>query len=281
MQGVEPDHNAPEGAFCAEHPERPAAFTCPRCGNYACLFCWHAAATRCDTCLKRDPAAAAPALPWETREGAPWQRFFATLASAFRPVRTAPAFARRDVRPALLFFVLSSVPLAALAGVIPNTKTLMFGSAFNVVVQGHPSQFTIALDVITAMLVQLLAFGVQFLALALPFVSLIRAYAPIERQPAALRVLFYRSWLAPCASLALYLGAWMLPSGERPDEPTQLILILSILQFVLNVLLLVSMRATARLACGIPAVMSFVVVAIPLVVCAFVQGFVARWLPAA
>jgi hypothetical protein len=276
MTGTDPDHSAPEGAFCAEHPERPAVFTCPRCGNYACLFCWHAVSERCDPCLKRDPVAAAPALPWETRDGSFFGRLIGTLASAFRPVQSAPAFARPDVRPALAFFLLTAIPLAALAGVIPNTKTLMFGSAFDVSVLGHPSRGAIAIDVVTAMVMQLLSFGLDFVALAVPFTSLIGAYAPAERRPAALRVLFYRSWLVPGAMLLFFLGLWMLPGGAKPQEPTQLLPMLGIGQFLLNVLFLISMRATARLACGISAVLSFVVTAIPLVVCGIAQVFVSR-----
>jgi hypothetical protein len=89
-------------------------------------------------------------------------------------------------------------------------------------------------------------------------------------------VLLYRSWLAPCATLLFFLGLWMLPGGASPNEPTQLLSVLIVLQFVMNALLLISMRATARLACGIGALLSFVVVAVPLVVCAIAQVFVAR-----
>jgi hypothetical protein len=226
--------------------------------------------------LKRDPAAAAPPLPWETREGSLVGRFFGTLGSARHPIVSAPAFARPSVRPALAFFVLSAVPLAALAGVIPNTKTLMFGSAFKVTVMGHPTQSDIAWDVVVAMLMQLASFGVDFVALALPFTSLVRAYAPEAQRPAALRVLLYRSWLAPFATLLFFLGIWMLPGGAQSDEPTRLLTGLVLAQFFLNALLLVSMRATARLACGISALLSIVVVAVPLLVCAMTQVFVAR-----
>jgi hypothetical protein len=272
----ESEHTAPEGAVCAEHQDRPASFTCPRCGNYACMFCWHSVSQRCDACLKRDPAAAAPPLPWETLEGSPLTRFVRTLGSAFRPVQSAPAFARPALRPAIVFFVLSAVPLAALAGVIPNTKTLMFGSALAVTLQGQPTEVQIVLDVAIAMLLQLASFGLEFVALALPFTSLVRAYTPEAQRPAAWRVLMYRSWLAPCASLLFFLGLWILPGGSKPNEPTQLLSALILLQFVLNALLLVSMRATARLACGIGALLSFVVVAVPLVVCTIAQVFVAR-----
>ena len=276
MQEHEAPHSAPPGSVCAEHPERPATFTCPRCGNYACLFCWHAIAERCDTCLKRDPAAAAPALPWETQQGTGVSRFLRTLSSAFQPVQTAPAFARPGLRPALLFFALSALPMAALAGVIPRTKTLMFGSAFKIIVQGHPSSTAIALDVAYAMAVQLLSFGIDFAALALPYTSLLRAYAAPDRSDAGLRVLFYRSWLAPFATLCLYLLAWMLPSEPSPEEPARIYQLLLVGQLMLNILLLSAMRATARLACGIGALLSFVVVAIPLVVWTFAQLFAER-----
>jgi hypothetical protein len=276
MQDPRYQHSAPPGAACAEHPERPATFTCPRCGNYACLFCWHPIAERCDTCLKRDPAAAAPALPWETQQGSGLQRFVRTLGSAFQPIHTAPAFARPGLRRPMTFFLLSALPLAALAGVIPNTKTLMFGSAFSVIVQGHPSTGSIALDVLTAMLLQVLWFGLDFAAIALPYTSLVRAYAAPDRRGAAVRVLLYRSWLAPFAALSYYLGLWMLPGGDKPQEPTALLPLLLIGQFMLHMLILSSMRASARLACGIGALLSFVVVAVPLTVFVFVQLFVSR-----
>jgi len=278
MQDPRYQHGAPPGAPCAEHPERPAAFTCPRCGNHACLFCWHPIAERCDTCLRRDPAAAAPALPWETPYGSAWLRFVRTLWSAFQPVHTAPAFARPGLRRAVLFFLLSALPMAALAGVIPHTKTLMFGSAFQVVVQGHPSTATIGLDVLRAMLLQLLVFGVDFVAFALPYTSLVRAYAPPARAGAALRVLLYRSWLAPFAALFFYVGVWMLPGAGKPEEPPPLLPVLLIGQFILHMLLLSSMRASARLASGIGALLSFVVVAIPLTIFVFVQLFAAKLL---
>lgn len=276
MRDTRYQHSAPPGAACAEHPERPATFTCPRCGNYACLFCWHPVAERCDTCLKRDPAAASPALPWETLQGSGLQRFVRTLGSAFQPVHTAPAFARPGLRRPLSFFLLSALPLAALAGVIPNTKTLMFGTACSVVVQGHPSPGGIVLDVLTAMLIQVLLFTLDFAAIALPYTSLVRAYAAPDRRTAAVRVLLYRSWLAPFAALAYYLGVWILPGGDKPQEPTVLLPFLVLGQFILHMLILSAMRASARLASGIGAFLSFVVVAIPLTVFVFVQLFIAR-----
>ena len=276
MQEREPDHSAPEGAVCAEHAGRPAAFTCPRCGNYACIFCWHALSERCDACLKRDPAAAAPPIAWESHAGNVASRYLATLGSAFRPTRSAPAFARIEVSPALTFFLLSALPMAALAGVIPHTKTLMFGSSFAITIQGHPSDAEIALDVVRAMGIQLAIFAAEFAALALPFTSLVRAYAEEAKRPAALRTLLYRGWLLPGASLLFFLGLWMLPPGPAPEMASPLISFVLMAQLTLNALLLLSMRASARLACGIAPLLSYTVVVVPLIIWMIVQWLIQR-----
>jgi hypothetical protein len=274
MQEREPDHSAPEGAVCAEHNGRPAAFTCPRCGNYACIFCWHALSSRCDACLKRDPAAAAPPIPWEARPRALVPRYFATLASAFRPVRSAPAFARREIGPALRFFLLSALPMAALAGVIPYTRTLMFGSSLAITIQGKPSSGEITTDVVRAMLIQLGLFALDFGALALPFTSLVRAYAEEAKRPAALRALLYRSWLLPGATLLFYVALWVLPAGPTPETASPLLPFVMMVQLTFNALLLLSMRATARFACGIGPLLSYTVTAVPLIVWIMIQWFV-------
>lgn len=272
MQEPQSHHRAPPGAACAEHPERPAAFTCPRCGSYACIFCWHPVAERCDTCLKRDPAAAAPALPWESQQGTPVERFFRTLGTGFRPLQTAPAFARPGARRALSFFLLSAVPLAALSGIIPHTKTLMFGN-FTVVVQGQPSDFEIALDVLRAMGVQLLSFSVELAALALPFVSLTRAYAATERQAAATRVLLYRCWLSPFATLIINVAYWLLPATGGEEGFPRFFEPFAIAHMMLHLLLLSSLRATVRLACGVGPLLSYVIVIVSVIVWALVQMF--------
>jgi hypothetical protein len=281
MEEREPDHGAPEGAVCAEHQGRPAAFTCPRCGNYACIFCWHALSSRCDACLKRDPAAAAPPLAWEAHAGSAIGRYFGTLASAFRPVRSAPAFARTEVRPAVTFFLLTALPMAALAGVIPYTKTLMFGSSLAVTIQGRPSSAEIATDVARAMLIQLGLSGLDFAALALPFTSLVRAYAEESKRPAALRVLLYRSWLLPGATLLFFTALWLLPAGPTPETASPLLPLVLTIQLTFNALLLLSMRATARFACGITPLLSYTVTAVPLVIWMIVQWFIQLMQPGA
>jgi hypothetical protein len=275
MQDREPDYSAPDGAVCAEHAERPAAFTCPRCGNYACLFCWHPLSQRCDACLKRDPAAAAPPIGWEVPSASIVQRYVSTLGGAFRPVRSAPAFAQQEIRPALRFFLLSALPFAALAGVIPHTKTMMFGGSLSITLQGKPTPAEIALDVVTAMAIQLGLFTIELAALALPYTSLIRAYADEPRRAAAWRVLLYRSWLVPSATLLLYLGLWILPVADE-KTPTPLLPVLLTVQLVFYALLLVSMRATARLACGIGPMLSFTVTVVPFVIWMFVQLFLSK-----
>jgi hypothetical protein len=272
MQEPQSSHRAPPGAACAEHSERPAAFTCPRCGNYACIFCWHPIAERCDTCLKRDPAAAAPALPWETQQGSALSRFFRTLGGSFRPLQTAPAFARPGGKRAIRFFLLSALPLAALAGIIPRTKTLLFGN-FTVVVQGHPSSGEIALDILAAMGMQLGASVVEFASVALPYVSLTRAYAPAERHGAAMRVLLYRVWLSPFATQIINVAAWLLPTNGGSEVYQHYVMPFALANMLLHLLLLSSLRATVRLACGVGPLLSYVIVIVTVIVWALVQQF--------
>lgn len=259
------DSSAPSGAHCAEHPQRPAHFTCPRCGSYACLACWHPSVERCQQCLKRDPTEAAPAIPWE-RTGLPWlARYFATLATALRPIRSAPAFARDDLGAALRFMLLSALPLALLAGVIPHTRTLLFEGNFSVRVLGQPSQLEIAVDVARAMGVQLTLSAVEIGCLTLPFVSLVRAYAPARRR-AAVRVMLYRMWLLPAALAAFYFAIWVMPTppttatGQAP--PAGWVIVFG-LRTIVPVLLFVAMGSTARLACGLGPWLAMVVVIVP------------------
>jgi hypothetical protein len=229
-------------------------------------------AERCDTCLQRDPAAAAPALPWETQQGSALSRFFRTLAGSFRPLLTAPAFARPGGVRALRFFLLSAVPLAALSGIIPHTKTLLFGNSA-IILQGHPTTLGIALDVLRAMGIQLGAFTVEFVAVALPYVSLTRAYSPAERHAAAMRVLLYRSWLSPFATLFVNVASWVLPSSGGSDGFPRFFEPFAIAHMLLHLLLLSSLRATVRLACGIGPLLSYVIVIVSVIVWALVQLF--------
>ncbi len=276
MSPSEPEHRAPEGAYCAQHPQRAAAYTCPRCGNYNCELCWHAGSERCDACLRRDPTGAAPPMPWETSEGGALRRYFATLATALHPNTSAPAFARDDLRNAFRFFLLSALPCAALSGIIPNTKTLLFGGSLQLIVQGHPTATQIALDVLIAMLMQTGAFLLDMLAMGLPYTTLVRAYAP-ERRAVAVRVLFYRSWLVPAATLLFFTLMWCLPTppGNAPaTEASPVVSFLLAIQFVMNLVLLISMRSGARLAAGVTPALSYVIVIVAFIVRFMVQLFV-------
>ena len=268
-----PDHSAPEGAHCAEHRERPAQFTCPRCGAYACAACFHPSIERCQACLAIDPTAAVPKLSWE-QEGKPaLARYFGTLASALSPLRTAPAFAHDDVPSAMRFMLRSALPMAMLAGVIPYTRTLMFEGNFAVRVIGDPSDVGIALDVLRAMLAQVLLTAAQLLALLLPFASLVRAYAPARRH-AALRVLLYRIWLLPGALLLFYAVVWMLPTPDpaamREAPPLTWVLVLGV-RLLGSVLLMMAMGGAARMACGLSPLLSAVVVLVPVLLLALVE----------
>lgn len=269
--------------MCAEHPDRLAHYVCPRCGAFACLSCFHPAVARCERCVGRDPADAAPPLAWERPDGTPWSRYLATLASAFSPVRSAPAFARGEVATALRFALLTALPLAALAGVIPHTRTLLFRGDFVVELIGKPTAQQIVLDVAQAALLQVGLTLVSVAALLLPFTSLVRAYAP-GKQVAAARVLYYRAWLLPAALAFFYLVVWVSPippgladpaaTDAVPQAPPLAVAVALIVRMIAPVLLFVAMSATARLACGLGPLMSFVVVAIPIVLMMLAEGLV-------
>jgi hypothetical protein len=267
------DLGAPEGAQCAEHPERDALFTCPRCGSYACMSCWHPSVSRCSLCIKRDPTEAAPVLPFEQTESSALGRYFGTFGTAFHPLRSAPSFARDDVPSARRFMWLSALPLALLAGVIPHTRTLLFKGSFEIALVGHPNAAAIALDIVRASLVELGLTAVQLGCLLLPFASLVRAYAP-ERKHAAQRVLFYRIWLLPGAMLFFYLAGWALPTPDpatfQQSPPLAFVLVL-LVRLLGSVLLMLSMGAAARMACGLGPWMSMLLVLVPVIMLIVVE----------
>lgn len=256
---------AKDGAECRNHEGRPAQVVCPLCHRSYCVFCYHAQLERCENCLRADPAAAAPAIPFESEQRGALGGFFATLLTAFSPARTAPAFARPDLGRAVRFFLLSAVPLSALAGVIPQTRLLVFGD-MQVQVVGNASNGQIALDIVRAMFAELCLDGVLLLALWAPFVSLVRAYAGAEKTPAARRVLLYRAFLMPLATLLSALVIFPFAPPEPGQPPPQLLGLLLAIPQLLPVLLIVSMGFTARLACGLRTGWSFVIVSVAVVV---------------
>lgn len=253
-----PVESPPEGASCAEHPEREALVTCPRCGSYCCITCWHGAVRRCHACVLREPG---PPVPWEDRERGFAARFFGTLTDAFRPTRSAPSFVHSEWRSALSFTALTFLPVALVAGIIPFTHTLVFGAG-QVRLVGTPSEGDIAIDAARAAALGLLVAGAKLLCLAVPYHSLTQAYASRGNPPAALSLMLYRGWLVPFAELLLGVLTWAVP-GEPSANAFAVVWAASLVPLIV---LISSMLATARMASGVGPVAALVVVLVPFVV---------------
>lgn len=253
----DPIESPPEGASCAEHPERDALVTCPRCGSFACIACWHNTVRRCHACLMRDPG---PPVPWEDRARSLPARLVATFADALRPTRSAPTFVRSDARAAISFAVLSFLPFALLSGIIPYTHLFVFGAG-KVQLVGTPSSGALTLDVARAAGIGLLVALVKLLCVAVPYHSLSRAYAQKGHPPAALSAMLYRGWLIPFAELVLGLLTWAMPL--EPSDGT--ITIVWVASLVPLIVLISSMLATARMASGVGPIAALVVVLVPFV----------------
>jgi hypothetical protein len=260
----DPIDTPPEGASCGEHPERDALVTCPRCGSFCCLACWHNSVRRCHACLMKDPG---PPVPWEDRERGLPMRFLSTLADAFRPNRSAPAFARGDWRGALSFFALTFVPLAILSGIIPYTVTLQFGPAWGTRLLGRPSSAEIAIDVVRAGGVGLLVSIVMLVLLTVPYYSLSRAYGSRGHAPAPVSVMFYRAWLIPLSQVVRHVVIWSLPLSVVVPEPSMAVhYLLEAAAVIWLILLFASMLSTARMASGVGPFASMAVVIVPFIV---------------
>ncbi len=246
----------PEGSTCAEHPERPALVICPRCGSFSCLSCWHGALRRCHACVVRQPA---PPVPWEDASKGLVGRFFGTLGDAGSPVLTAPSFRNTGTGRAIVFFLLTFVPLAALSGIVPYTAHILFGSSFSVQLPGTPSQDVLAMDVARAAgLGVLVALG-QWIALALPFVSLSNAFAEKGHPDAPARAMLYRGWLLSLFFLAQFAVPLAMPASVGMFGAL-LAMLVSMAPFVL---LLSAMRATTRMGSGVGALTALLTIAVP------------------
>lgn len=261
---------APSSSRCHAHAERQAYVTCPKCQRHCCLQCWHQQLDRCETCLRQDPASAVAPLPWED-PGQPWlARLLRTLLTAFSPVATAPAFARPVVFTALRFALLTALPLSLLAGVIPHTRTLLFVD-LHVVVQDQASALAITLDVLRAMGIQLALDLVHLTATWLPYVSLVKAYGGEAATPYAVRTLLYRVWLLPAYTLLIGLIIWPLQMPEDGEEVQQIATVLLLLPQLLPILFMLALGYSARLASGLSAMWSIVVVTIAVMISALVD----------
>lgn len=223
-----------------------------------------------------DPAAVTAGVPWEDAERNIVARFFGTLGQAFVPTRSAPSFARDELAPAVRFFGLTFFPLAALAGVIPFTRTIRFEGSFTYSwIDGAPSAGLVP-DVLQAMGLSIVLHGASYLALALAYVSLSKAFGTARARPAALRVLLYRGWLVPLSwnqSLIASLCIAAFPLShfdlESPGWGARLMLLLPMM---LLVIFFISIRTTARLASGLASLPSFIVAILPFGLVYAVEG---------
>lgn len=266
---------APPDQRCVEHPDREAQLTCPRCKRHHCVPCFQLALGICEDCLRRNPADVAPPMPFEDRGRSLLLRVAATLATALQPARSAPAFATDNLRDALRFALWTAVPLAMLSGIVPHTRTLMFAGAFEIQTIGTPDTLTIALDVARAALIQVGLTGGYLLSLLLPYQSLLRANCG---QPAAgygLRVLMYRIWLEPFGLLLMMLASYAaIPPTPSLDAataaPSTLLAMAYTLKLLTEVLLMLAMGFTARLACGLSVLWAVIVVLVPVIISFFI-----------
>ncbi len=271
-----PIESPPEGASCAEHPERDALVICPRCGSFCCIACWHGSLRRCAGCLARDPG---PPVPWEDASLALPRRFAKTLTDAFRPSRSAPSFATSEWKAAFSFFALTFLPVALLSGIIPYTRTLLFGAGV-VQLVGSPSTQVIAIDIARAAGIGVLVEGAKLLCLAVPYLSLSRAYGSGRHPDAGLSVMLYRGWLVPATYLVLGLATWFLPIDSDSDGAATMVSLLSLFPLIV---LISSMLSGARVASGVGPIAALVVVLVPFVVMMLVTPLGMRaidpWLP--
>lgn len=271
--------SAPEGSVCAEHPDRPALVTCPRCGSHCCIVCWQRTLERCHECLLRDPM---PGVPWVEDGKGFGARFLGTLRGALSPTSSAPAFIRGEWTRGLSFLLLTAFPIGLLSGVIPFTHRLGFGPAWSVTTIADPSGTELAIDVAQAIGLGLLLAVVKLALLAVPFVSLTAAYGVEMKSQPARQVMMYRAWLLVLAAhtgLLFWLVTWGMPPGE-PSGAMQTVR--EVISLTPLMILLWSMTATARMM-RIGPIAATVTVIVPFILLFLVEPLViemlAPWLP--
>lgn len=270
--------SAPEGSSCAEHPDRPALVTCPRCGSYCCIVCWQGALERCHECLLRDPM---PGVPWADEEKGFGARLFQTLGGALSPTSSAPTFMRGDWTRGLSFLALTGIPIGVLSGIIPFTHRLRFGPTWLVGTIGDPDGAELGLDAVQAVGMGLLLALVKLAFVAIPFMSLTRAYGvKMESEPAR-QVMLYRAWLLLLAGRTGLLYGVVI--WGMPAEPgSTMALLAEVISLTPLMILLWSMTSAARMM-RIGPVAAMLVVIVPFVLLIFGEMLVlealAPWLP--
>jgi hypothetical protein len=263
-----------DGATCSVHGDRTAFRVCPVCQRNACLTCWHPSISRCHACLARDNLSYPP-IPWEDPQRSVIGRWVMTMLSALSPETSATGFARDASTNGATFAAITFLPLALAAGIIPYTRTLLFGPAFEIRVTGSADESAIVLDVAIAALTGLLVASVSLAALALPYVSLSRAYADRGIASAPVRLMSYRGWLIPLQMTLASLLPWVLPA---PTSDTAAMLA-QLLALVPVVLLLASMRAVARMGSGAGPIATFAILIVPLSLMFISQAMLAPLAP--
>lgn len=265
-----------DGANCSVHGDHPAFRVCPSCRRNVCLSCWHPAIVRCHACLVRD-AEQMPPIPWEDPRRNVVSRFFATILSAFSPESSGASLARESSRTGLLFALLSFVPLALASGIIPYTRTLLFAPGLGIEVLHGATREQIQVDVAVAAAMGLGVSLALVLAIALPYVSLSRAYADRGMPSAPVRIVMYRAWLLPLFLTFWHGLFWIAPA------PTSAISALALqLPAVLAVLLLLaSLRSTARMGSGAGPLATTAIVIVPLVLMMMVLMMLQPLVPSA
>ena len=266
--------------MCAEHPERPALATCPRCGSFACLGCWRSRRAPMPRVLDARPrvrGAADPVGGSEQERRVALVRYARDRAATER--ERACVRALRRAHPAL---VLGDDVRAArdVDGVIPYTRTLLVGPSFAYLWIDSPDTATIAIDVLSAIGLGLL---VSRRDDHCADDALREPRARVRRQGvrgcAAARVLAYRGFLLPLSTLAFHVVAWGLPRIRTRSRQT----IVGLLAVAPLALLFTALRSTARMASGVGPLASLATAIVPFVVMLLVQGLldgaIAPWMP--
>ena len=217
--------------------------------------------------------------PWEQPDRPVLMRYAQAVRDAFRPLRSAPQFANTSGGPSWALAAATFLPLAVLEGVVPFTRSIQFGPAFSVILLNGATQSEVVVDVMRASALGTLLSVVRFISLLLPYVSLAKAYGR-GRPQAPLHLMLYRAWLLPAGQLLLAAVAWGLPASSHEGA----VFLVQLVVMVPVLMLLVSMRVTARAVCGVGPWASLVVVLVPfafLTVVEMVLMPVLRpWLPA-
>jgi len=259
------------GAHCADHPDREAAVRCVMCDRDVCFSCFFADLDRCQRCVEQHPEEVTDPIPFETRGMI--RGFFPTIASAFSPRHSAPAFGIGDsiARPTI-FLLMTFVPIALLRGVIPYTHRMQFGPLAHVTFTAGSTTRSLAVDAIRAAGLSLLECSLYLVAFGLCFVSLAGAFGRDGAKRIAIRALFYRAFLLPLGGLGLLvaLTAWLGPPALGSAE---VVYVLGALPLVLFTMALQrSVRSVGR----VDLVPGLLVVVVPWILVTGVAYFTLR-----